>query len=327
MNEDWTRFRDPRDQEKITKRGNFLIAGDGAEYPIVENIPRFVPNDNYAADFGRQWKRFHATQLDSHTGIPLSEERLQQCIGGNLGVLAGRRVLEVGSGAGRFTEILLKSGAVLDSCDFSDAVTANALNNSAKEFCLAQADIDALPFPKASYDFVICLGVLQHTPSTERSIEKLWEMVAPGGRLAIDHYRWNLWKVLPPPLGDAEKLYRRIALALPAAKRESFVNALVEFWFPIYWKTRRSKIMRKILGRTAGIHFYYGEKDLRTRERFYEWSLLDTHDGMTDHFKRFRTCAQIERTLRQLGAVELNVRRGGNGVEAIAMKPPSQDAA
>jgi hypothetical protein len=49
--------------------------------------------------------------------------------------------------------------------------------------------------------------------------------------------------------------------------------------------------------------------------------LLDTHDGMTDHFKRFRTCKQIERRLQQLGAVQIEVRRGGNGVEAICTKP------
>jgi SAM-dependent methyltransferase len=127
--------------------------------------------------------------------------------------------LEAGSGAGRFTEILLKSGAALDSFVYSAAVDANAINNGAQPFTLVQADIRAMPFEPNSYDFVVCLGVLQHTPDTEESIAKLWEMVRPGGRLVIDHYRWNLWLRLPPPIGNAEKLYRRVLLGLPPEKR------------------------------------------------------------------------------------------------------------
>jgi hypothetical protein len=52
--------------------------------------------------------------------------------------------------------------------------------------------------------------------------------------------------------------------------------------------------------------------------------VLDTHDGMTDHFKRFRTVAQTERTLRDLGAVDIEVQRGGNGVEARCTKPANE---
>jgi SAM-dependent methyltransferase len=251
----------------------------------------------------------------------MSEERLARCLGQTLDQLRGRRVLEAGSGAGRFTEVLLRHGAKLDSFDFSDAVEANALNNKDKDFTLVQADIRAMPFKASSYDFVICLGVLQHTPDTEESIARLWDMVAPGGRLVIDHYRWNLWRRLPPPFGDAEKLYRRILLALPPQKRWPAVKALVDFWFPIYWLFRGNRWAQRILSRTAGIHFYYGQFPLGSREQYYEWSLLDTHDGMTDHFKRFRTVASIRRTLERLGAQEIHVWKGGNGVEAWCRKP------
>jgi SAM-dependent methyltransferase len=321
VNEDWSRFRDPVSGEPMRKEADALVGCAGAGYPIVEGIPRFVPPENYAADFGAQWNRFPATQLDSHTGLPLSEERLARCFRGELPDLAGHRVLEAGSGAGRFTEILLKHGALLDSFDFSSAVEANARNNGGAEFSLAQADIRAMPFPKASYDFVVCLGVLQHTPDTEASIAHLWDMVAPGGRLIVDHYIWNLWKMLPPPLGDAEKMYRLIVLALPPGRRFGFVKRLVDFWFPIYWRVRKLPLARKVLARIAGIHFYYPQIPLGTRARFYEWSLLDTHDALTDAFKRFRTPAQVEQTLEALGAVDIHVWKGGNGVEAWCRKP------
>lgn len=321
MNEDLSSLRDPRTGSRLQRAGDQLLAADGSTYPIVNGIPRFVPAENYASDFGRQWQMFPATQLDSHSGLPITRERLARCLGGDVEQLAGRRVLEAGSGAGRFAEVLLESGARLDSFDYSSAVEANALNNGAKAFTLVQADIRAMPFEPASYDFVICLGVLQHTPNTEESIARLWEMVRPGGRLVIDHYRWNLWLRLPPPLGNAEKLYRRIVLTLPPKKRWPAVKRIVDFWFPIYWRWRDNRWAQRVLGRIGGIHFYHGQLPLKSRETHYEWSLLDTHDGMTDHFKRFRTVRSIRRTLERLGGDDIQVRKGGNGVEASCRKP------
>ena len=320
LNENFSSLRDPATGKRLELVGDSLIGADRTTYPVIKGIPRFVPAENYASDFGRQWQMFPATQLDSHTGVPMSEQRLARCLRGELPQIAGRRVLEAGSGAGRFTEVLLKHAAKLDSFDYSDAVEANALNNGDKDFTLVQADIRAMPFETNSYDFVICLGVLQHTPDTEESIARLWDMVAPGGRLVIDHYRWNLWRRLPPPFGDAEKLYRRFVLALPRQKRWPAVKALVDFWFPIHWRFRGNRWAQRILSRAAGIHFYYGQFPLGSREQYYEWSLLDTHDGMTDHFKRFRTVASIRRTLERLGAQDIHVWKGGNGVEAWCRK-------
>jgi SAM-dependent methyltransferase len=321
LNEDLSHLIDPVSGSPLTLLDNVFVAPSGATYPIVNSIPRFVDENNYAADFGAQWNRFPRTQLDSTTGIQLSEGRLKRCLGGDLEQLKGSRILEAGSGAGRFTEVFLKYRADLDSFDFSNAVEANAVNNCAKRFTLVQADILAMPFQPASYDVVVCLGVLQHTPVTEQSIHKLWEMVRPGGKLVIDHYRWNLWLRLPPPLGNAEKLYRQIILRLPPQKRWLAVKKIVDFWFPIYWRFRDSRWAERILGRIAGIHFYYRQLPLGSRERVYEWSLLDTHDGMTDYFKRYRTVKGIRRTLERLGAVDINVWKGGNGVEARCRKP------
>ena len=97
-------------------------------------------------------------------------------------------ILEAGSGAGRFTEILLKYGGIVHSFDYSMAVEANAKNNSGNDkLTLIQADIRNIPFEKETYDYVICLGVLQHTPDPNESIRSLWDMLKPGGKLVIDH--------------------------------------------------------------------------------------------------------------------------------------------
>lgn len=81
-------------------------------------------------------------------------------------------MLEVGSGAGRFTRALLETTrATIWSVDVSDAVSANNASNATPggdRPKLAQASIYELPFPPGSFDRVICLGVLQHTPTSPR---------------------------------------------------------------------------------------------------------------------------------------------------------------
>ena len=327
VNFDKSIFRDPHTHARLRHQGDALVNGS-VRYPIVRGIPRFVPNENYAADFGEQWNRFPKTQLDSYSGLSITEERLARCFHGELDQLAGKVVLEAGSGAGRFSEVLLKHGAMLHSFDYSSAVEANALNNGDNErLTLAQGDIRAIPFAPEYYDYVVCLGVIQHTPSPEASIASLWKMVKPGGRLIIDHYRSGIRFRLPTPIGDAGSLYRWFVLRMAPERRWPFVKRVTDFWFPVHWRFRDSRLMQRVIRRLSPLRFYYPDLPLKGREMHYEWSLLDTHDSTTDYFKHLRSVEAIRSCMEGLGASDIRVSKGGNGVEAYAVKPVSPHAA
>ena len=315
-------FLDPGDQKSLNFKDGYLVSSSGVRYPIINGIPRFVSSENYSKDFGNQWIRFPKTQLDSHTGLTISEDRLTRCFNGELKKLYNRKVLEAGSGAGRFTEVLLKHGAIIDSFDYSNAVEANAMNNGESDkLRLVQADIRMMPFIKESYDYVVCLGVLQHTPNPEESIEHLWRMVRPGGVLVIDHYLWH-WRIIwPTPIGSSQSLYRWFMLSLPRKWRFKVVKSIVDFWFPIHWITRNSLLIHKILRRFSPVLFYYHNFKLGDRQMYYEWALLDTHDATTDFYKHRRTLSQIKKKINSLGAVDQIIRLGGNGVEVFCRKP------
>lgn len=322
MISDLSVLRDPASGSLLTRDGDVLRGEGGAEYPIVGGIPRFVERDNYASDFGSQWNRFPKTQLDSHSKLTLSEDRLQRCLGEPLASLRGKTVLEAGSGAGRFTEVLLKHGAIVHSFDYSNAVEANFSNNGASDrLLLVQGDIRRIPFEQAAYDYVICLGVLQHTPSPEQSIASLWSMVRPGGQLVIDHYRFRLRFVLPTPIGSAESVYRMVTLRLPERKRARFVDAVTRFWFPLHWKYRNSLFAQRLIRRLSPVHFYYPDIPLSGEQQYLEWALLDTHDAQTDVYKHLRSVAAIRGTLERLGGQNIVAGIGGNGVEARCTKP------
>jgi len=289
-----------------------------------KGIPFFSEDNKYVRSFGDQWNKYRTLQLDSVSGLDLSRVRLERCLGFSLKSLAGLTVLEAGSGAGRFTELLARYCKFIYSFDLSSAVFANAHNNSKfNNLTLVQADILAMPFKKESFDLVVCLGVLQHTPSTTASIKALWEMVSPGGRLVLDHYVYSLSNVLPPPIGRASFVYRKLLLLTPRYWRDPLVKAIVNFWFPAHWRLRKHRFLDKLLSRLSPVFFYYNNKDvvLKDKQSYYEWALLDTHDALTDSYKRFVRPKFLHDILVALGASEIALSMSGNGIEITCKKP------
>ena len=165
------------------------------KFPIKKNIPRFVEK-NYSESFGYQWNTFREIQLDSKSSTTLSFERFYASTGWDPKKLTNYKVLEVGSGAGRFTEVYLNTtDGLLHSIDLSIAVEANLKNNklNSNRLCLAQASLYEIPFENDAFDKVFCFGVLQHTPSFSQSIIALIQKTTIGGEIVVDFYPINGW--------------------------------------------------------------------------------------------------------------------------------------
>lgn len=310
-------FISPLTREVLFEKDNFLVSDNGDKFPLVKGIPRFVPQDNYAQAFGLQWKAYAKTQLDSFSKTTITRDRLERCLGFTLSDLKGKDLLEIGCGAGRFTELLIEGGANVHAVDLSVAVEVNKENIGEKEnYKIAQASVYELPFPKTSFDIVVCLGVIQHTPSSEKTIKALWEMVKPGGLLVIDHYHWRIgyYSTLTP-------LYRKILKELKPQKSKKIVDTLVDFFFPLHWKFKNNKGLNWLLHRISPLIVYTKFFPEQDKKFHYEWSKLDTYDQLTDYYKHLKTPAQIQNILQKLeGATDIWINKGGNGVEARCQK-------
>lgn len=285
--------------------GIVACAACGARFPVIEGIPHFAPQANYAASFGFQWNEHPRTQLDSHTGLPVSQERLSGVTGWARS-LRGEKILEAGSGAGRFTEILLQSGARVFSFDYSVAVVANRVNNGGHpNIVLFQADIYRIPLRPRSFDKVLCLGVLQHTPDPARAFVNLAAMVRPGGALVIDIYAKRLsallqWKYILRPLTkrmNPRSLYRVISATVPPL-------------LPLAAWLRR--IAGRIGSRLLPI-VEYSHLGL-TRELNKEWAILDTFDMYSPAHDHPQSLATVRGWFERAGFADVEVRNGPNGV-------------
>jgi 2-polyprenyl-3-methyl-5-hydroxy-6-metoxy-1,4-benzoquinol methylase len=307
----------PYTKEPLIEKDSFLVSASGEKFPIIANIPRFVPENNYANAFGLQWKTFAKTQLDSFTKTNFSKVRLERCLGCSLDNLKNKNVLEVGCGAGRFTELLVAHNAYTHSVDLSNALESNKENIGDKpNYTIAQANVYHLPYPEESFDVVICLGFIQHTPDSEKTIKALWKMVKPGGLLVIDHNKWRIgYYTTPSPY------FRFFLKSMPPEKSLKIVKKLVEYYFPLLWKFRHNKLLSWILGHLSPVIHNISAMEHMGENFNKETSILETYDQLTDFYKHLLTPKSLHKILQKLNNLDnIDIALGGNGIEARIKK-------
>lgn len=164
------------------------------EWPIRNYVPRFVEYGKYANSFGAQWKTFARTQMD-HSFLKESEKRWDSEIGWTEKDIRGKRIIEFGSGAGRFIDIVSRRGASLSvGIDITDAVDASQDNLGQREnIFFIQADFFMLPLKTGYFDFAYSIGVLHHTPEPEKAFRKMVEMLNKDGEIGLCLYEISLY--------------------------------------------------------------------------------------------------------------------------------------
>jgi ubiquinone/menaquinone biosynthesis C-methylase UbiE len=116
-----------------------------------------------------------------------------------------RRVLEIGVGGGVDFLNWIRHGAQATGIDLTSAgveLTRQRLRAAGvpdHEYQLLVDDAENLRFEKESFDIVYSYGVLHHTPDTERALQEVYRVLAPGGAFRGMVYHvpsivgWMLW--------------------------------------------------------------------------------------------------------------------------------------
>jgi len=308
---DLENFISPETKIRLEKNGDSLINQQGEQFRIVKCIPRFVNSKNFTSAFGLQWKTFRKTQLDSYTNTSITEDRLREAIGRPLESIKNLKILEAGSGAGRFTEILLKYGALVYSFDLSDAVEANILNNPDSNLTIFQCSIDKIPFNDNFFDAAVCLGVMQHTQDSTKSLKELSRVVKRNGLISFDHYKRHIGHFFSMYL-----IYWFIIKRFSLKTQLKITNRFTKIFFPIHWFFKEYQFIQFLLRRISPIAFYYGMFPLNKKQH-YEFSMLDTHDKNTDHFKRHLSFNSMNKLVQNIGFKNYKIKNGGTGLLCI----------
>jgi len=104
-------------------------------------------------------------------------------------VYAGKEILDLGCGTGRWSKYLSKRASCIEAVDPSVAVfSAASVLKDCENVRVSQASIDQLPFDDNSFDFVFGLGVLHHIPDTQSAMNECVRKVKPGGYFLVYLY-------------------------------------------------------------------------------------------------------------------------------------------
>jgi SAM-dependent methyltransferase len=118
---------------------------------------------------------FDAKRFGGPIGRLLSESQ-ERVITDFLSPVEGRRILDVGTGTGRAAIALALKGAVVTGVDASDEMLAVARRRAMDAHApvtFDHGDAHRLAYADRSFDAVVCLRVLMHTPGWRESLGEL----------------------------------------------------------------------------------------------------------------------------------------------------------
>ena len=267
------------DNDFITKDGVFVLSHD----------------DQYADNFGKQWKKYLFTQIDSKNHFNISKNFMNELLFNNYDFIKNKTVFEIGSGAGRFTEILVKYCAKICTIDLSEAIFYNVEKNNSKVSRIKGNYYDLTS--KNKFDVVICRGVLQHTPNPSKYLEKLFEFCKKDGIVIFDFYQMPKIGLLHPKYLIWRPIIKNF---IKYEKLDLFLNNNITLLLKI------KRTIKKIFFNSnffadcfIPVYDYHKVLDLSSKQ-LEEWSILDTLDGMYAFYDKPKTNKSIVKLLNQI---------------------------
>jgi 2-polyprenyl-3-methyl-5-hydroxy-6-metoxy-1,4-benzoquinol methylase len=133
-------------------------------------------------DFGRQ----HQTYSESG-GYYVSTDILADVLGPlmNIQSFAGKDILDIGSGTGRWLRIFHELGAkTIAAVEPSPAIEV-AKKNTAECENISYHNVTGDKLPAGPYDYVYSYGVIHHIPEPDPVIARAFEVLKPGGHVVL----------------------------------------------------------------------------------------------------------------------------------------------
>jgi ubiquinone/menaquinone biosynthesis C-methylase UbiE/uncharacterized protein YbaR (Trm112 family) len=290
----------------MIESGFFVNESTGRRYPIVNGIPRFVDyeEETYARSYGYQWHKWPRVQFESeNVGKPMEghTRRMWERIVGfheRKLDLAGKTVLDIGCGPGRFIDVARSKGAKVIGLDYSGAVeVAHGIFGENPGVCICQSDALKLPFRTNSVDGAFAVGVLHHTPDPEKAVPEAYRVLQYDGWFAVNVYGKDGYYDFP----SVQAWRRFFNLLWPVFKH---YPPLLYTYFTNY-AFRPIALAVPTLGKAVRLFFPFVKlPDL-------QWSLLDTFDSITPSYQSAHESYEVFNWLKKAGFKDIEPSNWG----------------
>lgn len=142
-------------------------------------------------------------EITETTGIPLSPEGAEMMytryrLAADLAV--GRRVLELGSGAGQGLALIGKSSRFVVGADLSQTLLRQARRHYRNRFPLVRLSADRLPFRNGRFDLAVCFEMSYYVPDMKGAFREIARVLAPAGMVVFVNANPERPDFIPSPL-------------------------------------------------------------------------------------------------------------------------------
>jgi ubiquinone/menaquinone biosynthesis C-methylase UbiE len=155
---------------------------------VTKRLPSRDSHYSYTAYADpRMAETFDAARFSGPIGQLIAEAQ-EQVVSSFLAPLEGRTILDVGTGTGRAAIALARRGAIVTGVDASAEMLTVAERRAADtgaRVTFVRGDAHELRFDAGSFDAVVCLRVLMHTPDWRQSLAELCRVA--GRRVVFDY--------------------------------------------------------------------------------------------------------------------------------------------
>jgi ubiquinone/menaquinone biosynthesis C-methylase UbiE len=138
----------------------------------------------------------------------------------------GLRVLDAGCGRGEVLLACGRAGAQVAGIDYAEAAVqiARETLGGVPEAEVVRGSVDALPWPDAAFDRVLCADVIEHLDPDEgrRALAEFRRVLRPGGRLLVHTSPNRLFRELTWPL--ARPVLRAVGLRPHAERLDAWLE-------------------------------------------------------------------------------------------------------
>ncbi|MBV8659248.1 MAG: methyltransferase domain-containing protein [Burkholderiales bacterium] len=198
-----------------------------------------------------------------------------------LGIQPAQQVLDLGAGTGKFTRLLIQTGARVSAVEPVDAMRQQ-LAQALPDVAALPGTAESIPLPDASVDVVACAQAF-HWFSTKAALEEIRRVLKPGGKLVLV---WNVrdetvdWvaeitRLITPLEGDTPRFHKgewRTVFPAPG------FGPLKEHTLPYFHSGPAERV---ILDRMLSVSFIAAlpiEEQAQVRDALLK--LIDTHPAL-----------------------------------------------